>query len=312
MFINRTPMIQIALTYKGELLDVYAKVESFNFTGSIKDRIVSYIICKAIVDRTICVGDTIVEATSGNTGISVAAVGRAFGHKVKIIIPDTMSEERKQLIKGFGAELIVLTAKDGGYPRCVQMAREMGAEDGYYTLNQHENLINLETHYMTTGKEILKDLPDINAFVAGVGTGGTFMGVGKRLKEELQDVDVHPLDVTSSSGGLHKVQGLANGFMPDLVDFEKYEEKITVNDTDSLIMAQRLSKELGLGVGISSGANFLGAVQKAKHNKKVVTVFPDDNKKYLSTDLMRDLKVEDNHISKDIELLGFLNVVSDG
>lgn len=318
--IGNTPLLEIRLTYKGDQRRIYAKAEFLNMTGSIKDRMAFHIMKKAYARNTLKEGDTIVEATSGNTGISFSSLGRALGHKVKIFMPDWLSSERINLIRSMGAEIELVSREQGGFLGSIEMATNLaGCEDCVYLPRQFTNEDNVEAHYQSTGPELWWQLrfrsliPD--AFVAGVGTGGTIMGVGKYLKEQNKQIQIFPLEPsnspTLSTGykvGKHRIQGISDEFIPSIVDLDRLGPVVAVDDGDAIIMARRLGSELGIGVGISSGANLLGALkvqEQIGRDKTVVTVFPDDNKKYLSTDLLKDEPESKSHLSKDVELKSF-------
>lgn len=317
--IGNTPLLEINLKYKGENRSIYAKAEYYNLTGSIKDRMAFHILSKAHESCSLKPHSTIIEATSGNTGIAFSAIGRALGHNVTIFMPDWMSEERKNLIRSYGANIELVSKEQGGFLGSIKMAEELAAStENSFLPYQFSNGDNCEAHYLTTAPEIWGQLqmkgltPD--AIVAGVGTGGTIMGIGKYLKEKNPMIKVHPLEPenspTLSTGhkvGKHRIQGISDEFIPSIVKLNELDEIISVDDGDAIIMAQKLSSILGIGVGISSGANLIGAI-KAQNmlgsSSIVATVFPDDNKKYLSTDLMRNEPVKDGFISTDIELIG--------
>lgn len=318
--IGETPLAHINFLYKGEKRCIYAKLENFNMTGSIKDRIALHVIKKSYLDGTLKPGDEIVEATSGNTGVSFAAIGAAFSHPVTIYIPNWMSEERIQLIKSFGAKIILVTPEEGGFLGSIEMTRKhQEAKENVFLPCQFDNKYNTEAHYETTGPEIYRQLQalgvELDAFVAGVGTGGTVMGTGKFLREKYTDIKIHPLEPanspTLSTGykvGKHRIQGISDEFIPSIVKLDELDSIIKVDDGDSIIMAQKLAQKLGLGLGISSGANFLGALiaQEKQHSKaNVVTIFSDSNKKYLSTGLCKVEPVKEDFLSSDIELLDF-------
>jgi cysteine synthase A len=315
--VGNTPMIKINYTYKGAPRTLFAKLEYFNFSGSIKDRMACHILKKSYAEGFIKPGDLIVEATSGNTGIAFAAQGRALGHSVLIYMPDWMSRERMAIISSYGAEIRLVSKEEGGFLGSIALAEEMNkTHDNVFLPRQFDNTWNCEAHYMTTGPEILEQMkrfglkPD--AFVAGVGTGGTVMGVGACLKEYDSQIKVHPLEPsnspTMSTGhcvGKHRIQGISDEFIPSIVKLDKLDKIVEVDDGDSIIMAQKLAATLGLGVGISSGGNFLGAVKLQNENPgiNVVTVFSDCNKKYLSTDYSKQEPVKDGFLSTDIELI---------
>lgn len=318
--IGNSPLLVIHFRYKGKERMIYAKSEHYNVTGSIKDRMALFILEKAYASGKIKPGDTIVEATSGNTGIAFSAIGRALGHKVRIIMPDWMSRERVDIIRSLGADIIPVSKEQGGFLGSIRISEEIAAkEQDIFLPQQFSNLANAEAHERTTGPELWYQMqyhgvsPD--AFVAGVGTGGTVMGVGKFLRSKKPGIKVHPLEPaespTLSTGykvGSHRIQGISDEFIPSLVKLDQLDRVVAVPDGDSIIMAQKLARELGLAVGISSGANFLGALQLQNEmgdDASVVTVFSDCNKKYLSTDLMREEPVREDYESPKIELLNF-------
>ncbi|HMM11961.1 MAG TPA: cysteine synthase family protein [Bacteroidales bacterium] len=319
--VGNTPMLEINFLYKGRERRIYAKAENLNMTGSIKDRMAFHILSQALISGHLEPGMEIFEATSGNTGISFAAIGRALGHKVNIFMPDWMSDERKNIIRSLGANIKLVSKEEGGFLGSIAMANEAAEACGGFLPHQFSNEHNTEAHYKTTGPEIWWQLrfrgirPD--AFVAGVGTGGTVMGVGKFLKEQDPAIKAYPLEPTNSPTlstghkvGKHRIQGISDEFIPSICQLKKLDEVIGVDDGDAIIMAQKLSAELGLGVGISSGANFIGAIMAQEmlgEDAVVVTVFADSNKKYLTTDLMREEPVKEGFISPDVKLLNFIS-----
>lgn len=318
--IGNTPMLAVGFRFRGRPRVLHAKAEHFNLTGSIKDRMALHILRRAYAEGRIAPGDAIAEATSGNTGISFAAVGRALGHPVTIFMPDWMSTERVALVHSFGARVVPVSRAQGGFRGGIRMAEEMAAADAHVFLpRQFASEANVEAHETTTGPEIWWQLrqnglaPD--AFVAGVGTGGTVMGVGRALKRLRPSVHVHPLEPAESPTltqgrkvGQHRIQGISDEFVPEIVRLEELDRIVSVPDGDAIRMAQRLAATLGLPVGISSGANFLGALlvlEELGGEAVVATVFPDSNKKYLSTDLLRDEPARAGHLTSDVELTGF-------
>jgi cysteine synthase A len=318
--VGNTPLLAIELTYRGQPRVLYAKSEQLNMTGSIKDRMALHILERAYAEGKISPGDAIAEATSGNTGISFAALGRALGHPVTIFMPDWMSRERVDLIHSLGARIVLVGREQGGFLGCIRLAEEMAAEHPRVFLpHQFSNQANLEAHESTTGPEIWWQLKAnslrVDAFVAGVGTGGTIMGVGRFLRSQAPSVRIHPLEPaespTLSTGhrvGRHRIQGISDEFIPPIVELDKLDAVVTVHDGDAILMAQKLAAQLGLGVGISSGANLLGALKvqnQLGHDSVVVTVFPDDNKKYLSTDLLREEPSQEGYLAPETELTGF-------
>ena len=318
--IGNTPLLAIHFTFRGRPRELYAKAEHINMTGSIKDRMAFYILKKAYEQGRIQPGDTIAEATSGNTGISFAAIGRALGHPVVIFIPDWMSRERVALIQSLGAEVAPVSRDEGGFLGSIRRAEEFAERHRHVFLpRQFSNVANVEAHERMTGPEIWWQLnsgslvPD--AFVAGVGTGGTVMGAGGYLRRQNPALRVHPLEPaespTLSTGckvGRHRIQGVSDEFIPPILETGGLDRVISVHDGDAILMAQRLAAGLGLAVGISSGANFIGSLmaQNALGADAVIaTVFPDDNKKYLSTDLLRDEPVRDGYLAPEVELISY-------
>lgn len=298
---------------------VYAKHEVRNFTGSIKDRMALHILTEAYRTETIRPGDVIVEATSGNTGIAMAAIGRVFEHPVRIYMPDWMSRERVLLIQSFGAEIVSVSKAQGGFLGSIELAETYAREhEGVFLPRQFDNDANVTAHYTTTGPELLAQLASIEreptAFVAGVGTGGTVMGVGRLLRERVPSAKIHPLEPANSPTlrtghkvGQHRIQGISDEFIPSIVRLGELDQIVDVWDGDAILMAQRLASEFGIGVGISSGANLLGALSVAAQQGEgavVATVFPDSNKKYLSTALCGEEPLVEGYLSPSVELLG--------
>ena len=336
--IGNTPMINITYKYKEKVNNVYVKLEMYNITGSIKDRVAYYIIKKAKERGILTENMPIIEATSGNTGISLSALGAYYKHPVYIFMPDWASKERIELMKLYGANITLISKEEGGFIKCVEEAKNLAKELNGFLANQFENEDNILAHYETTGKEILEQLEEkrIDGFVSGVGTGGTLIGIGKRLKEQDNQIKVYALEPEKmpmlSNGkiiGQHKIEGIGDDFIPDIFKrnagiIEK--DILLINDDDAINMARKLAKELGLGVGISSGANLIGAVLvqekleenvegKSEGNAKgsleenkegnIVTVFADDNKKYLSTDLGKEIAKDASFTSNQVELLDY-------
>lgn len=321
VLVGNTPLIAVEFSvYNGKPRRVYAKAESLNLTGSIKDRMALHILRRALESGDLRPGGLIVEATSGNTGISFCALGRALGHPVTIFMPDWMSPERIALLRSFGATVRLVTKEEGGFLGSIALAEECAATTpGAFLPRQFANEENSEAHFRTTGPEIRAQLGheglDPDAFVAGVGTGGTIMGAGRFLREMRPSIRLHPVEPanspTLSTGhkvGRHRIQGISDEFIPAIVHLDQLNRVIAVDDGDAILMAQKLAAELGLAVGISSGANFLAAIEAQDHlgaEAVVVTVFPDSNKKYLSTDLLREEPVKPAHRSPHVRLLGF-------
>lgn len=318
--IGNSPLLVINFKYKGKKRVIYAKSEHYNITGSIKDRMALYILEKAYEEGKIKPGDTIVEATSGNTGIAFAAIGRSLGHPVRIIMPDWMSRERVEIIKSLGATIIPVSRQQGGFLGSIRLSEEIAArEPNIFLPRQFSNEANAEAHERTTGPEIWSQMKyhgtEPDAFIAGVGTGGTVMGVGRYFRCKNPEIKIHPLEPaespTLSTGykvGTHRIQGISDEFIPSLVKLDELDRVVAVPDGDAILMAQKLAGQIGLAVGISSGANFLGAVQiqnEMGNEASVATVFADCNKKYLSTDLMREEPVREDYLTQHIELLDF-------
>ena len=316
--IGNTPLLEIDFTCNGKSGSIFAKFESLNMTGSIKDRMALHILKRAYERDEIEPGDVIVEATSGNTGISFAAIGRALGHDVMILMPDWMSRERVELIRSMGAHVMPITREQGGFAGSITLSEQIAQEqDNVFLPSQFANQANIEAHEKTTGPEIWAQLKLVgrepDAFIAGVGTGSTIMGVGKYLRHMNRAVKAHPLEPaespTLSTGrkvGNHRIQGISDEFIPSIVNLEELDGIVKVSDGDSILMAQKLAG-LGLAVGISSGANFLGALkvlQDQGMDATVVTVFADDNKKYLSTDLLRVEPPKEDYLSPGVDLTG--------
>jgi len=318
--IGNTPLLAIQYEFGDRRRTIYAKSEQMNFTGSIKDRMALHILRDAYAQGRIRPGDTIVEATSGNTGISFAALGRALGHPVTIFMPSWMSRERTDLIHSLGANIVSVTKADGGFLGSIRHAEELAARrQDVFLPRQFSNTANVEAHEQTTGPELYWQLKyedlSADAFVAGVGTGGTVMGVGRFLKKMNPATHIYAMEPaespTLSTGckvGNHRIQGISDEFVPDIVHLDQLEHLVAVSDGDAILMAQKLAADLGLAVGISSGANFVAAVKVQEElgdGAVVATVFPDDNKKYLSTDLLRDEPVRAHYLAPAISLVGF-------
>ena len=290
--IGNTPVVKV--DFKDEnIADVYVKLEKFNLSGSVKDRAALGMIESAEKEGLLKEGSVIIEPTSGNTGIALALIGRLKGYKVIIVMPDTMSIERRATLKAYGAELI-LTDGTKGMGEAIAIAEKLAAENpNYFLPQQFNNKANPEKHYETTGKELLDDFKVIDAFVAGVGTGGTIVGVAKRLKERSKDTKVIGVEPSTSavlSGekpGKHSIQGIGTGFIPKNYDASVVDEIVKISSEEAFEYAKKASHDFGLFVGISSGANIAAAYQVAKKlgkGKIVVTLAPDGGEKYLSVE----------------------------
>lgn len=294
--IGNTPLLKLNRIVPEDAADVYVKLEFFNPAGSIKDRIALAMIEKAEAEGKLKPGDTIIEPTSGNTGIGLASVAAAKGYHLIIVMPETMSVERRKLMQGYGAELILTPGADG-MKGSIAKAQELVDTKGYFMPMQFENPANPAIHETTTGQEIIDafgkdDLPD--AFIAGVGTGGTLSGIGHALKKADPNVKVYALEPAESpllkegKAGKHKIQGISAGFIPKTLDQEVYDGIIEVSSDDAIKTGQAVGRLEGFLPGISAGANIYGAIELAKQlgkGKKVVTVSPDGGDRYLSTDL---------------------------
>lgn len=257
----------------------------------------------------------IIEATSGNTGVSLSALGAKLGHPVYIFMPDWVSVERIKLMECYGATVFLISKEEGGFDKCIKLANDLAKKINGYRPNQFSNYLNTKCHYENTASEIIKELNNeiIGGFVSGVGSGGTLMGIGTRLKEVSPDILIGaveplqmPLLTTKKIIRNHKIEGIGDEFIPELVDIKLIDKVLDIDDEDAINMARLISKKLGLGVGISSGANFIGAVLLSEFtNNPVVTIFPDDNKKYLSTDLVNKVNLKKEFISNKIKLLDY-------
>ncbi|MCB2298984.1 cysteine synthase A [Clostridium tagluense] len=289
--IGATPVLKLNKLVKGDMADIYVKLEKFNPAGSIKDRAALGMIEKAENLGLLKEGFTIVEPSSGNMGIALAMIGRIKGYEVIIVMPDSMSVERRNLIKAYGAQL-VLTDGTKGMKGAINKAKEVAeGKPNFFIPQQFTNLANPEKHYATTAEEIVEDVMDLDVFVSGVGTGGTITGVGRRLKEIRKDIKVVAVEPEKSpvlSGGEpgpHKIQGIGAGFTPDIYDTGVVDEIIKISDEEAFEMAKLMASEEGILVGISTGANIAAAIKIASRigkGKKVVTVAPDGGEKYIS------------------------------
>ena len=307
--VGNTPLIKLSCTFGSNPIDVYAKYEAWNFTGSIKDRMALSILKNAYHTGNLKPGDTIVEATSGNTGIAFAAMGAFLGHPVHIYMPNWLSEERKRLLRFYGAKLIEISAEEGGFLHCIDIAKEKSKKKGYFGPKQFENSWNVFAHMTSTAPEIEATLLNhnistVNAFVAGTGTGGTVMGVYHYFSQKYDDFEAFPILPDKNEDGGHRIEGIGDSFIPQILDLESLGPILRINDSDALNVARKINK-IGLSVGISSGANIFGALSKANDlgtGATVVTILCDDNKKYLTTDLVKDTTEKP---SQDVEINNF-------
>ena len=311
--IGNTPMIKINYEYKGKISSIYAKLEYYNYTGSIKDRIAAYIIEKERENNNLKDGQAIVEVTSGNTGIAFSAIGALYGHDVHIFMPDWASIERRNLIEMYGAHVHLVSKEEGGFKKALELAEDFARENNAFRPLQFDNLLNVEAQYNSTGQEIIDAVPHINAFVSGIGTGGTLMGIGKRLKEHNPDSKIFALEPSTLSilkmgmeEGSHMIEGIGDDFIPGIVQKELIDEIVLIEDCDAINMSKIIAKEFGLGIGISSGANFLASVLMDSDDYNIATVFADDNKKYITTKLSEEIDADNPKlISNKIRLIDF-------
>ncbi len=292
--IGKTPILKVNNLVKDDnIADIYVKLEKFNPGGSVKDRAALGMIEKAEKEGLLKPGSIIVEPTSGNTGIALALIGKLKGYKVIIVMPETMSKERRDLIKAYGAEL-VLTEGAKGMKGAIEKAIEIGVGDEYFIPQQFENIANPEKHFETTAEEIFNDIPDLDAVIAGVGTGGTITGISKNLKKKNPSIkavavepDASPVLSGGNPGG-HKIQGIGAGFIPSIYEKEFVDEIVRVKDSDAFKTAKLFANEEGVLVGISSGAAIYAAIELAKKlgkGKKVLAIAPDGGEKYISMGL---------------------------
>ena len=293
--VGKTPMVKLNHLVDADMADVYVKLEGFNLTGSVKVRAAYQMIVDALESGRVKKGDTLIEPTSGNTGIALAYIANLFGLKMVITMPETMSLERRQLMEAYGAKL-VLTEGAKGMQGTIDKANELIAEKGYIMLQQFENESNVKVHYNTTAVEIMNDLDHVDAFVAGVGTGGTITGVGRRLRENNKDVEIVAVEPAQSpllsggSAGPHKIQGIGANFVPGILDTKIYDEIIQIDSIEAMEYAKEIYLKEGLFIGISSAANIMAALKVAKKlgkGKTVVTVAPDNGDRYITMDIFK-------------------------
>lgn len=294
--IGNTPIIRLKNLEDNESAEIYVKLEKYNLTGSAKDRAALSMIEHAEKSGILKSDSIIIEPTSGNTGIALAAIGRIKGYKVIIVMPDTMSKERRQIIKTYGAELILTDGKEG-MQGAINKAIELSKKDTrYFIPQQFENKYNSQIHYETTGLEIVKDLPTLNAFISGVGTGGTIAGIGKRLKEEIKNIKIYgvePQEAPIFNGGKpgpHKIQGIGAGFIPKIYTPEFIDEVLPISGDDAYETVRILLEKQGLFLGISSGACICAAIKIAKllgKGNKVLALSSDGGEKYVSLDIIK-------------------------
>ena len=310
--VGNTPMIKIDYEYEGKVGSIYTKLEYYNYSGSIKDRIALYIIQKEKENGNLKDGQAIVEVTSGNTGISFSALGALFGHDVHIFMPDWVSLERRNLIEMYGAHVHLVSKEEGGFKKALELAEKFAIEHDAFRPLQFDNPLNTEAQYTTTGQEIIDAVPSVNAFVSGIGTGGTLMGIGKRLKDNNPDSKIFALEPSTLSilkmgmeEGSHLIEGIGDDFIPGIIEEDLIDDIVLIHDCDAINMSKRIAKEFGLGIGISSGANFLAGVLMDSDELTIATVFADDNKKYITTRLSDEIDDNPELISNNIRLIGF-------
>ncbi|MEW9675284.1 cysteine synthase A [Lentibacillus sp. L22] len=292
--VGKTPIVKLNRAAEKDGADIYLKLEFMNPASSVKDRIAVAMIEAAEKAGVLKEGDTIIEPTSGNTGIGLAMVGAAKGYKTVIVMPDTMSKERRNLLRAYGAKLVLTPGADG-MKGAIQKAEELKEENGYFMPQQFSNQANPEVHARTTGEEIVEQMKDgVDAFVSGIGTGGTITGAGKVLKNHFDNVKIYavePEDSAVLSGGNpgpHKIQGLGAGFVPEVLDTDVYEDVIRISTDEAFQAAREAARLDGILGGISSGAAIAAAKKVAKklgEGKKVLAVLPDNGERYLSTPL---------------------------
>ncbi len=315
---NNTPLVEVTFSYQGKIKKIYGKYEASTFSGSIKDRIALHILKTAYQNGEIKTGDLIVEATSGNTGIAFASLGRALGHKVRIYMPDWLSNERYQIMESLGVEIIRITKEQGGFVRSIEEARKYAASSpNIYCPEQFTNRQNIVAHSKTTAVEIFAQLKTIDLkpdyFVAGVGTGGTVMGFWQYCQTNKINCACHPMEPLNSPTlttggkkiGKHRIQGISDEFIPEILNLSALQEIVSVDDGDAIIMAQKLNRA-GLSVGISSGGNFIAALKLIAQSDKpkvAATIFCDSAMKYLSTDLCKKEPVKLDFLSTDVEVI---------
>jgi cysteine synthase A len=298
--IGNTPVVRLNRLPGPDSAEVWGKLESSNPGGSVKDRICLGMIEAAEAEGRLKPGDTIIEPTSGNTGIGLALVAAIKGYKLILTMPDTMSEERRSLLMAYGAELI-LTPDTKGMHGAIRKAEELLHEHPeYFMPQQFNNPANPDTHRRTTAQELLRQFDRIDAFVAGVGTGGTITGVGQVLREVMPDIKIFAVEPDASpvlSGGepdFHGIQGIGAGFVPEILDCTVYDEVLRVSDADAVDVTRRLARDEGLLLGISAGANTAAALRVAARmgkGKTVVTVFCDTGERYLTTDVFQGASI---------------------
>lgn len=309
LWVGNTPAVRLFCSMNEQEVIILAKYEAWNFTGSVKDRMALQILEAAYTVGNIKPGDTIVEATSGNTGIAFAAMGALLGHPVHIYMPSWLSEERKCLLRFYGASLFEITEKQGGFLKCIELAAKKSKKNGYFGPKQFESPWNIMAHTQGTAPELenalkINKLGDLDVFIAGMGTGGTIMGFHHYFSEKKGGFKAYPILPDKNKDGKHRIEGIGDSFIPKIVDLEALSPILRVKDSDAINISRQINK-LGLSVGISSGANVFGAILKASNispESNVATILCDGNKKYLSTDLCSQTPEE---LSHNIKVLDF-------
>jgi len=308
-FVGNTPLIKITAEINGKEVVIYAKYEAWNFTGSIKDRMALQILKSAENLSQFKEGDSIVEATSGNTGISFAAMGAYLGSEVHIYMPDWLSVERKALLRFYGAKLFEISEKDGGFAKCIELAAEKSQKKSFFGPKQFNNAWNVFAHMYSTAPELQKtikkhNLAEVEVFVAGVGTGGTVMGFYHYYNDRNTNFTAFPVFPENNTDRGHRIEGIGDSFVPKILNLLELGKIIRISDSDAINIARQLNK-LGLSVGISSGANVFASIIKASElesDNLTATILCDDNKKYLSTDLCSD---SEELLSREIKIKDF-------
>lgn len=315
---QHTPLLEFTLKYKEKVIKLFAKNEISGFSGSIKDRMVANILKKAYLNGNLKIDDTIIEVTSGCTGIALSAIGGLLGHKIEILIPDWFSKARYAMTEILGAEIHKISKAEGGFFKCLEIAAEKSKKPGYFYLNQFNNKENIDAHFHSTAPEIfeaLKSRGDKFILSTGVGTGGTIIGIHKYCLQNNIDCLCYPMEPESSpllrskgeKIGTHRIEGIADDFIPKNcnLDTELFKEVIGIDDGDAILMARKISR-FGFAVGISSGGNFLATLKAAEEygfSRIPVTIFPDGAVKYTSTDLFKNEPMRDKYLSKNIEII---------
>ena len=312
-----TPMYRLQCKYQNTECTIFAKYEIPTFSGSVKDRIALHIMHDAYSANKISQSDTILEVTSGNTGIAFASIAKYLGHNVQIVMPDWLSAERYQVMNALGVEIIKVSRSEGGFLQSLSIAEKLEKSGGYFYPRQFENNLNVDAHAQYTAREFFESLGhnnnNIRAFVAGTGTGGTVMGFKKYANLHGITCSMHPLEPanspTLSTGGkkigTHRIQGIMDDFIPPILKLNELDSIVSVEDGDGILMAQKINN-LGISVGISAGANLVGAIKIAANlgnNAAVGTILCDSNLKYLSTDLCKKEPIRSDYLTPEIEIL---------